>query len=157
MQVTYLSITERYVGNIGHPKLVGCHGDKILDQIFPLVVAVIGIRGAPCLGRRKHQTVMAKQGEEAVSSHHLVSTINITKHQPKLVTADARILFTDFTHVGQQTGVTFHFCGNVGLGLVLSLTATAKQTAREGDAMAAILHQFRHCLAPDFFLIGMLK
>ena len=34
---------------------------------------------------------------------------------------------------------------------------TMFETAREGDTMAAFLHQFRHCLAPDFFLIGMLK
>ena len=118
---------------------------------------MVGVRCTTCLRGRKHQNMAAHQREETVTTHHLFPPVDVTQHQPQLVAADTGIFIADFTNVGEQMGVTLRFCANVSLGLVPGLTTTAKQTARECDFKIATLYQFRHCLAPDFFRIGMLK
>ena len=99
----------------------------------------------------------AQESEETVTSHHSVPTIDIAQHKPQFIASDARIFLTDFAYILQQKILALDFRSNVSLGLLPSLTGMAKQTAREGDLKATPLHQFRHCLAPDFFRMGMLK
>ena len=121
------------------------------------MVAVVGIGRTARFGRREHQPVTTQQPVEAVASQHPLPAMDAAQHKPQLVASDTRVFPADFEHIIQQKPLTLDLRSNVGLGLVPGLTGMAKQTAREGDLKAAPLNQFRHCLAPDFFLIGMLK
>ena len=107
--------------------------------------------------RGKHQMMTMQERVETVTSGHETGTEQGTKHDPKLVTADAGVFPADFPHVLYDYTLTFQLGCNVGFRLVESLTATAKQTAGKRDFQAAPADQLRYCLAPDFFRMGILK
>ena len=157
MQVTDVSAGKRYIGNIANPQLIGRGWDKALYQVLPLMVTMVGIGCAPGFARRKHQAVSTKQRVEAVATGHEPLSEEGGEHDPQLVTTDTGILATYFTYSNQQETIILHMAPYVSLGLVIGLTTMAKQTAGQRNYQVALTDQFRYDLAPDFFLIGMLK
>lgn len=157
MQVTDVSAGKRYIGNIANPQLIGRGWDKALYQVLPLMVTMVGIGCAPGFARRKHQAVSTKQRVEAVATGHEPLSEEGGEHDPQLVTTDTGILATYLTYGIQHETFILHMAPNVSLGLVIGLTTMAKQTAGQRNFQVALTDQFRYDLAPDFFLIGMLK
>ena len=43
MQVADIAVSKGYIGDIGHPQLIGFHGCKVLYQVLPFTVAVVRI------------------------------------------------------------------------------------------------------------------
>lgn len=157
MQVTDVSAGKRYIGNIANPQLIGRGWDKALYQVLPLMVTMVGIGCAPGFARRKHQAVSTKQRVEAVATGHEPLSEEGGEHDPQLVTTDTGILATYLTYGIQHETFILHMAPYVSLGLVIGLTTMAKQTAGQRNFQVALTDQFRYDLAPDFFLIGMLK
>ena len=157
MQVTDVSAGKRYIGNIANPQLIGRGWDKALYQVLPLMVTMVGIGCAPGFAGRKHQAVSTKQRVEAVATGHEPLSEEGGEHDPQLVTTDTGILATYLTYGIQHETFILHMAPNVSLGLVIGLTTMAKQTAGQRNFQVALTDQFRYDLAPDFFLIGMLK
>lgn len=98
-----------------------------------------------------------QQGIEAVTTGHKTGAEKDNKHHPQLVAADAGILAAYLTHALQYETLILQAGLNVSLGLVIGLTTMAKQTAGKRNLEVAMPDQFRYRLAPDFFLIGILK
>ena len=63
MQVT-ASVSEVDVGDIALPQLVSCRRLEALDEILPLVVAVVGVRRRTALARLLHESVATQQVQE---------------------------------------------------------------------------------------------
>ena len=75
---------------------------------------------------RAHQAVTPQQHVEAVAPGHETGAEQGAEHYPKLVTADAGVLMTDFLHVGDDDTLASRFFHDVGFQLVESLAAMAK-------------------------------
>ena len=101
--------------------------------------------------------VPPEQGVEAVTTGHKTGAEKDNKHHPQLVAADAGILAAYLTHAVQYETLILQASLDVSLGLVIGLTTMAKQTAGKRNFEVAMPDQFRYCLAPDFFLMGMSK
>lgn len=157
MQVTDIPIGKRYMGDIATPQLIGRGWDKAFYQVLPLMVTVVGIGRAPAFAGRKHQAVPAKQRIKAITTGHELPSEEGDEHDPQLVTTDTGILATYLTDGIQHETFVLYLDLNVRLGLVIGLTAMAKQTAGGRNFYLAPPDQFRYCLAPDFSLMGMLK
>ena len=63
MQVA-ASASEVDVGDIALPQLVSCRRLEALDEILPLVVAVVGVRRRTALARLLHESVATQQVQE---------------------------------------------------------------------------------------------
>lgn len=119
---------------------------------------MVGIGCMARFGRREHQPVATQQPIKTVTAgHHHIRIIQAAEHNPKLITTYAWILRTDFLYTLQNSPLQLYFFFYVYFPLVESLTAMAKQTAHGRDLQATTCDQFRCYLAPDFFLIWMLK
>ena len=118
---------------------------------------MVGVRRMPGLAGRKHQAVLPEQCIKAVPPRHEPGSKKHGEHNPQFVTAYTRIFDTDITDSIQHETFPMYLTLNVSLWLVVSLTTMAKQTAGQRNFQVALTDQFRYDLAPDFFLIGMLK
>ena len=118
-------------GDVGHPELVGRSRHKVLDEVLPLVVAVVGVRRVARLRSGKHQPPAAQDDEETVASWNEVAPEHGDEHQPQLIATYARILITDFPDSGNHILLMFQLSLNVSLRLVESLTTMAKQPDNE--------------------------
>ena len=154
MQIADIPVGELYVSDVAYPQPVGGGKDKTLDQVFPLVIAVVGIRRVADLPGRKHQPVLPQKRAEAVATGHELLPEESDEHYPQLVAADTGILVADLTHGIKHETFTLYLCSDVGLRLVEGLTAMAKQTAGQRNFHVALTDQFRYYLAPDFFSDG---
>lgn len=157
MQVTHISVSKLYMDDVGNPYLIGCRRYKPFHQIFPLMVAVVGVCRMADFTRGKHQVMTTQKHVETVTAGHKPGTEQGTKHDPKLITANPGVFLADFPYVSYDYTLPFQFRHDVGFRLVESLTTTAKQTAGKRDLQAAPADQFLDYLAPDFFRMGMLK
>ena len=111
----------------------------------------------PGLAGRKHQAVLPEQCIKAVPPRHEPGSKKHGEHNPQFVTAYTRIFDTDITDSIQHETFPMYLTPNVSLCLVVGLTTMVKQTAGQRNFQVALTDQFRYDLAPDFFLIGMLK
>lgn len=118
---------------------------------------MVGVRRMPGLAGRKHQAVLPEQCIKAVPPRHEPGSKKHGEHNPQFVTAYTRIFDTDITDSIQHETFPMYLTLNVSLWLVVGLTTMAKQTAGQRNFQVALTDQFRYDLAPDFFLIGMLK
>ena len=149
------SANEVDIGYIALPQLVGCRRCEALDEIRPLVVAVVGVRRGTALARLLHESVTTHQVQERIAPRHPARIEHHAKHLPEFHSTDARIKPTDFMHGIKDTYLTCQLLCIVRLLLVKGLTATAKQLTGSSDGQAMLPVEFFYCLAPDFFRISM--
>ena len=154
MQVT-ASTSEVNVSDITLPQLVCSRWPEALDEILPLVIAVVGVRRGTALARLLHQMVATQQVQERVAPRHPTLIEHHAQHRPKFHTSDAWIKPADFMHSIKNAYLTCQFLRLVRLLLVKGLTAMAKQLTGSTDGQAMLPVEFFYCLAPDFFLISM--
>ncbi len=155
VQVARATAFEWYIGYVGHPQLVRGGGREAAHEVLPLVVAVVGVGRAAGLRTRQHETTPAEQAEEAVAAGHPFTTEDRAEHQPRLAAAYARGLRAYGIHLLQYAAPAQGGLHPAGPQPVVGLAAAAKQTARGRDFHAASADQFRHCLAPCFFLMDI--
>ena len=143
------------IGYVALPQLVGGRRLKSLDEILPLMVAMVGIsRGAAPAGLL-HQMVATQHVQERIAAGHPSRAEHPTEHIPELYAADARVKPADFMHGINNPNLTCQLLSIIRLLLVKGLTATAKQLTGSNDGQAMLPVEFFYCLAPDFFLISM--
>ena len=154
MQVA-ASTSEVDVGDIALPQLVSSRRFENLDEIFPLVVAVVGIGRGTALARLLHEPVATQEVQKRIAARLPACIECHAEHRPEFHPADARIKTTDFMYEVKDTDLTCQFLSVVRLLLVKGLTAMAKQLTGSNDGQAMLPVEFFYCLAPDFFLISM--
>lgn len=118
---------------------------------------MVGVRRMPGLAGRKYQAVLPEQCIKAVPPRHEPGSQKHGEHNPQFLPAYTRIFDTDITDSIQHETFPMYLTLNVSLWLVVGLTTMVKQTAGKRNFQVGLTDQFRYDLAPDFFLIGMLK
>jgi len=81
MQVA-ASASEVNVGDVALPQLVRCRWLESLDEILPLVVAVVGVRRRTALARFLHKMVATQQVQKRIAPRHPARIEHYTEHRP---------------------------------------------------------------------------
>ena len=143
------------VCDVAHPQLISCSRSETLDEILPLVVAVVRVRRGAALARLLHQMVATQQIQERIAPGHPACIEHHAEHQPEFDPSDARIKTPDLMNGVKDADLAGQFLRLVRLLLVKGLTAVAKQITGSNDSQAVLPVKIFYCLAPDFFLISM--
>ena len=126
MQVADITVCQGNIGDVSHPKLV-CRGrHKVLYQVLPFMITVIGIGRVTRLRSGKHQPLPTHDHEETVTSGYVITSEHADQHQPQLVAPDTRVLRPDFPDGIEDLALMFNLFFDVCLRLVEGLTAMAK-------------------------------
>ena len=141
MQVA-ASASEVYIGYITLPQLVGCRRGESLDEILPLVVAVVGVGRRAAPAGFLHQVVATQQLQERIAPGHPARIVHHAEHRPQLNSTYARIKPADLTHGIKDAYLTCQSLRIVRLLLVKGLTATAKQLTGSSDGQAMLPVEF---------------
>ena len=97
MQIAAPAI-ELDIGDVAHPQLVGTRRDESLDEVLPLVVAVVGVRRGAAPAGLLHQVVPAKHVHELVAPGHPARIEHHREHQPEFHAPDAGVNPAYLTH-----------------------------------------------------------
>ena len=143
------------VGDVALPQLVSRRRSESLDEVLPLMVAVVGVRRGTALARLLHEPVTTQQVQERIAPGHPARIEHHAEHLPELYPADARVKSADLLHGIKDADLACQPLRIVRLLLVKGLTATAKQLTGSSDGQAMLPVEFFYCLAPDFFRISM--
>ena len=127
------SVSEVDVGDVALPELVSGRRLESLDEILPLMVAVVGVSRGTALARLLHESVATQQVQERIAPRHPARIEHHAKHLPEFHSADARVKPTDLLHGIKDTDLACQFLRIVRLLLVKGLTATAKQPTGSSD------------------------
>ena len=149
------STCEIDVGDVALPQLVSGRRLESLDEILPLMVAVVGVRRGTAPARLLHKSMATQHIQKRIAPRHPARIEHHAEHLPELHTADTWIKTADLMHGIKDTYLTCQSLRIVRLLLVKGLTATAKQLTGSNDGQAMLPVEFFYCLAPDFFLISM--
>jgi len=149
------------VCNVANPQLISCGWDDILDKVWVYRKAMSGVC-SPGLRYSKPylMSVLVCNSAEAVSAYRIVTRELSTIHVPYLGDAHAGVQSVNvldilkselFARSLRQSGIV--------IVLVIGLLAYANQSAKTLDKVASRVPcvQVIYCLAPAFFLIGILN
>lgn len=141
-----------YIGDVGHPQLVGGRQLHPLGQVLVFAVVMVGVGRVPAPLGLEHQTVVVHQTVESVTASHLAG-IHVLEHYEQLVGPYAGSLGADgfyrshYFRLGQLPPPAL-----LGADAVITLAALAKQSAETSQALAGMsLAEGVYCLAPVFF------
>ena len=123
------SVFEADVRYVGDPHLVGPCGDCLSVDVLVGAETVVGVGGVPWLGPRKRQAPTVQQRIEAVAPGNPSFVEHVPEHDPELVASDAHVLLAYLPDGLYHQGLSPVAFGVVCLGLVVSLSAVAKQPA----------------------------
>ena len=108
------SVYKLDIGNIAYPQLIGTRRNESLDEVLPLVVAVVGVRRGAALTRLLHQSMTAQQVHKLVAPKHPSRIEHHREHQPEFHAADARINLTYLTYCIKNTDLASILKSEVG-------------------------------------------
>lgn len=158
-----LTIGPRYcdVSYITYPQLIGGCGDIAFYEVrigWQTMCRVCRARLSDA--KSNLEVVLINDAAEAVAPDWFVEAEVITVHMPQLKSSDARVFLADVTDVlkGKLLAGGLGMCC-VFIVLVVSLLTYTKQLAETPDTVASgvLCVQVPYCLAPAFFLIGILN
>lgn len=121
------SIHQVYVCNVTYPQLVGAGGNEAADEVFVLVVAVIGVGGMARFRTSLHQLKITQQVEEGITAGNPVAKEYPLRHKPQLVVADTGIHLADLLHCVHDAHDAEEVFLITLLPLVIGLFAPVKQ------------------------------
>lgn len=149
------------VGYIAYPQLVDSRRDIAFYEVQIGWQTMCRVCRARLPDAKSHlEVVLVDDAAEAVASDWIVEAEVITVHMPQLKPSDARVFPADVTDVleGKLLAGGLGMCG-IFIVLVVSLLTHTKQFAEPPDTIASgvLRVQVPYCLAPAFFLIGILN
>ena len=126
MQVTDIAVCQGNIGDVSYPELVCRCGHKVLYQVLPFMITVVGVGRVTRLRSGKHQPLPTQDHKETVTSGHIVTSEHADQHQPQLIATDTRVFRPDFPDGVKELALMLNLFFDVCLRLVEGLTTMAK-------------------------------
>lgn len=149
------------VCDVANPQLVCCRGYVVLDEVGICRETMRRVRRARLLDAQTYlEIVLVDDAAEAVPADRIVKAEVTLVHVPQLHPSDAGIFLPDVADVleGKLLSGGLSMC-RILVILIVSLLAYTKQPAKALDVISSRVFcvQVLYCLAPAFFLIGILN
>ena len=146
---------------VANPQLIGCGWDVFLDKIWIYWKTMCRVRSARLGYSQSHLlTVLVGYPAEAVTTYRMITQELLTVHLPYLRDAHAWIQLVYILDILESELLSGCFSQEgIVIVLIISLRAYANQFAKRPDEVSATIPcvQVIYCLAPAFFLIGILN
>jgi hypothetical protein len=95
-------ITQCYIGDVTYPQLVGRSHNQTFHQILIFMETVVAVGRAAAPAWLEHQMITAQEIEKGVSTHHLMSAINLTHDEIEFETPYTGSLATNLVYRRQK-------------------------------------------------------
>ena len=159
--IMFLIIPYGDIGDVADPNPVRCVWNKVLYQIRVNGESMCGIGRAGLTHPLPHlQPIFVHNALKTVATQGITSIEKAAVHVPQLGSTYTRVFLADVLY---ERNSKFFLGGIAQNGvlviLIIGLLSNAKQLAQTLDLIpgGVCAVQPFHCLAPAFFLIGMLK